>query len=104
MMVSDLGWSVASSSPERLVELEKGIVRTRPIKGTRKRGRNVEEDQNLREEMISSEKEISEHLMLVDLERHDLSKVCKPGTVHWSGWRIEAFLTFSILSAGCRGN
>ena len=58
MMVSDLGWSVASSSPERLVELEQGRVRTRPIKGTRKRGGSLEEDQKLREEMISSEKEL----------------------------------------------
>ena len=103
MMVSDLGWSVASSSPERLVELEQGIVRTRPIKGTRKRGGSVEEDQKLREEMISSEKEISEHLMLVDLERHDLSKVCKPGTVHWSGWRIEALSNVQHLVSGVQG-
>lgn len=103
MMVSDLGWSVASSSPERLVELEQGRVRTRPIKGTRKRGASVEEDLRLREEMASSEKEISEHLMLVDLERHDLSKVCKPGTVHWSGWRIEALSNVQHLVSGVEG-
>jgi anthranilate synthase/aminodeoxychorismate synthase-like glutamine amidotransferase len=103
MMVSDLGWSVASSSPERLVELDLGRVRTRPIKGTSKRGRSDEEDEMLRMEMVSSEKEISEHLMLVDLERHDLSKVCKPGTVHWSGWRIEALSNVQHLVSGVEG-
>ena len=103
MMISDLGWSVASSSPERLVELEQGQVRTRPIKGTRKRGWSEEEDLSLREQMVSSEKEVSEHLMLVDLERHDLSKVCKPGTVHWSGWRIEALSNVQHLVSGVEG-
>ncbi|RCH76665.1 MAG: hypothetical protein DBX04_00515 [Candidatus Poseidoniales archaeon] len=103
MMISDLGWSVASSSPERLVELEQGQVRTRPIKGTRKRGWSEEEDLRLREQMVSSEKEVSEHLMLVDLERHDLSKVCKPGTVHWSGWRIEALSNVQHLVSGVEG-
>ncbi len=103
MMISDLGWSVASSSPERLVQLERGQVRTRPIKGTRKRGWSDEEDLRLREQMVSSEKEISEHLMLVDLERHDLSKVCKPGTVHWSGWRIEALSNVQHLVSGVEG-
>ena len=103
MMVSDLGWSLASSSPERLVELDRGIVRTRPIKGTRKRGFDDEEDSRLRTELVSSEKEVSEHLMLVDLERHDLSSVCVPGTVHWSGWRIEALSNVQHLVSGVEG-
>ena len=103
MMISDLGWSVASSSPERLVELDKGIVRTRPIKGTRKRGFDSQEDTRLRKELVSTEKEISEHLMLVDLERHDLSSVCVPGTVHWSGWRIEGLSNVQHLVSGVEG-
>ena len=103
MMISDLGWSVASSSPERLVELDSGIVRTRPIKGTRKRGENDYDDHSLRMEMVTSEKELSEHLMLVDLERHDLSRVCSPGTVHWSGWRIEALSNVQHLVSGIEG-
>ena len=103
MMVSDLGWSVASSSPERLVELDGGVVRTRPIKGTRKRGFDELEDSRLRIELVSSEKEISEHLMLVDLERHDLSSVCVPGTVNWSGWRIEALSNVQHLVSGVEG-
>jgi len=103
MMVGDLGWSVASSSPERLIEVEGGMVRTRPIKGTRKRGRDEETDAFLRHQLASSEKEVAEHLMLVDLERHDLSRVCQPGSVRWSGWRIEALANVQHLVSGVEG-
>jgi len=103
MTVGDLGWAVASSSPERLIEVEGGIVRTRPIKGTRKRGRDDQTDSKLRHQLASSEKEVAEHLMLVDLERHDLSRVCEPGSVRWSGWRVEALANVQHLVSGVEG-
>ena len=72
---------IISSSPERLVRLENGIVNTRPIAGTRQRGKTKEEDLRLEKELLGSEKERAEHTMLVDLERNDLGKVCDYGSV-----------------------
>ena len=103
MMVSDHGWSVASSSPERLIRVDEGTVSTRPIKGTRKRGIDDQSDNELRHELASSPKEIAEHLMLVDLERHDLSKICVSGSVYWSDWRIEALANVQHLVSGIQG-
>ena len=103
MHVADHGWSVASASPERLIKIEDGTVSTRPIKGTRARGSSEEEDLALRIEMASSTKEMAEHLMLVDLERHDLSIVCKDGTVQWSDCRIEALANVQHLVSGVEG-
>lgn len=74
-------FELASGSPELLVQLEKGIVRTRPIAGTRKRGATPEEDKRLVEELISNEKERAEHIMLVDLERNDLGRISRYGSV-----------------------
>lgn len=74
-------FSIISSSPERLVRLENGIVSTRPIAGTRPRGKTPEEDLRLEKELRSSIKELAEHTMLVDLERNDLGKVCDYGSV-----------------------
>ncbi len=75
------GFSIISSSPERLVRLENGIVSTRPIAGTRPRGNTKEEDIKLEKELLSSIKERAEHTMLVDLERNDLGRVCNYGSV-----------------------
>ncbi|GIM29589.1 aminodeoxychorismate/anthranilate synthase component I [Clostridium polyendosporum] len=75
------GFEVISSSPERFIQIKQGKVETRPIKGTRPRGATVEEDKRNKEELLSSEKDKAELLMIVDLERNDLSKVCKPHTV-----------------------
>ena len=75
------GLSIISSSPERLIRLENGIVNTRPIAGTRQRGKTKEEDMKLERELLSSEKENAEHAMLVDLERNDVGKVCNYGSV-----------------------
>jgi len=72
---------VVGSSPEVLVRVEEGKALTRPIAGTRRRGKDEEEDRALEEELLKDEKERAEHLMLVDLGRNDLGKVCKPGTV-----------------------
>lgn len=72
---------IVSSSPELLVRLSGDLAETRPIAGTRKRGSTREEDQALANELISNEKERAEHIMLVDLERNDLGRVCRYGTV-----------------------
>ncbi len=101
--VADYGWAVSSASPERLIKIKDNIVSTRPIKGTRARGITEEEDLALRVEMASSTKEMAEHLMLVDLERHDLSTVCKDRTVHWSDCRVEALANVQHLVSGVQG-
>ncbi len=75
-------FSIVGSSPEILIKLESKKVTIRPIAGTRKRGKNDVEDENLKNELINDPKEISEHLMLLDLGRNDLSRVTKPGTVN----------------------
>ncbi|WMJ82395.1 aminodeoxychorismate synthase component I [Clostridium sp. MB40-C1] len=74
-------FSIVCSSPERFLQIKNGIVETRPIKGTRPRGKNEEEDLINKNELLNSEKDKSELLMIVDLERNDLSKVCKPNSV-----------------------
>ena len=73
---------VAGASPETLVKLENGILHTFPLAGTRPRGRTEAEDQRLEMELLSDEKEIAEHNMLVDLGRNDLGKISEFGSVH----------------------
>ena len=72
---------VVGASPEVLVRVEGGTVTVRPIAGTRPRGETAEEDKTLRESLLSDEKELAEHLMLIDLGRNDLGRVCKTGSV-----------------------
>jgi anthranilate synthase component 1 len=82
MFLYDPGpFALVGASPEVHVRLTDGVAEMRPIAGTRPRGKNAEEDDSLEKEMISDEKEKAEHLMLVDLARNDLGRVCKPGTV-----------------------
>ena len=78
----DLGdFQVVGSSPEILVRLEKGEVTVRPIAGTRKRGGSVKEDQALEIDLLSDDKEIAEHLMLIDLARNDIGRLAEAGSV-----------------------
>jgi anthranilate synthase component I len=72
---------IVGASPEMLVQVEDGVVRTRPIAGTRPRGQNEQEDTALAEELLADEKERAEHIMLVDLGRNDVGRVARPGTV-----------------------
>ena len=72
---------VVGASPEMLVQVEDGTVRTRPIAGTRPRGENDAEDAALAADLLGDEKERAEHIMLVDLGRNDLGRVCQAGTV-----------------------
>lgn len=74
-------FQIVSASPELLIKKQGQEVSTRPIAGTRSRGANEQEDQDLARELIENEKERAEHVMLVDLERNDLGRVCKYGTV-----------------------
>ena len=74
-------FSIVGSSPEALVTVQDGWATTHPIAGTRWRGHTEEEDQLLEKELLADEKERAEHLMLVDLGRNDLGRVCVPGTV-----------------------
>lgn len=73
---------LVSSSPERLLRVEKRRVETRPIAGTRPRGKTIQQDSKLRRELILDAKERAEHIMLVDLERNDLGRICEYGSVH----------------------
>jgi len=75
---------IIGSSPELLVRIENDDVYTRPIAGTRQRGRNADEDAMLEEDLMADKKELAEHLMLVDLGRNDLGRVCTFGSVHVS--------------------
>jgi anthranilate synthase component 1 len=70
-----------SSSPERLVEVRDGVVQSRPIAGTRPRGSDLQSDQQLSRELLAHPKERAEHVMLIDLERNDLGRVCEAGSV-----------------------
>jgi anthranilate synthase component I len=72
---------VVGASPEMLIRVEDSTIETHPIAGTRRRGRDAEDEARMAEELQGSEKERAEHIMLVDLARNDLGRVCEPGTV-----------------------
>jgi anthranilate synthase component 1 len=76
------------ATPERLVRVVDGLARNCPIAGTRPRGRTRMQDQRLEKQMRASEKECAEHLMLVDLARNDLGRVCAPGSVSVSRFML----------------
>ncbi len=82
-----------SCSPERLLERRGRMLQTRPIAGTRRRGQVTHEDEALRGELLMSEKERAEHIMLVDLERNDLGRACEYGTV-----RVDELMTVEAYS------
>ncbi|MEN8653317.1 anthranilate synthase component I [Streptomyces sp. 21So2-11] len=75
------GFDIVGSSPEALVKVENGRAMLHPIAGTRPRGATPQEDQDLADELLADPKERAEHLMLVDLGRNDLGRVCEPGSV-----------------------
>ncbi len=80
-LINYQGKAIISSSPERLVDIVAGQVSTRPIAGTRPRGLDQAADQAFSEALLAHPKERAEHVMLIDLERNDLGRVCQPGTV-----------------------
>lgn len=84
------GRALVSASPERFLSKRGDEVATHPIKGTRPRGVTLEQDEALARELAADPKERAENLMIVDLMRNDLSRVCEPGTVHTDGFlRVE---------------
>ncbi len=76
--------TLIGSSPEILCRVEDGLVTNRPLAGTRRRGAGAQEDQRLEAELLADPKERAEHIMLVDLARNDVGRVCKPGTIELS--------------------
>lgn len=90
---------ILSSSPERFLRLDhSGLIETRPIKGTRPRGMDTNTDQALAAELLASEKDRAENLMIVDLLRNDLSKICLPGSVRVPGlFQLESWATVHHL-------
>ncbi len=80
--------TIISSSPERLLRIGDGVVETRPIAGTRPRGATRAADDALRSELIDHPKERAEHIMLIDLERNDLGRICAPGSV-----RVDEYMS-----------
>jgi len=92
------------SSPELLVRCENNIVETRPIAGTRPRGKNKNEDKRLEKELLKDAKERAEHIMLVDLGRNDIGRVCKPGSVKVSEFMfIERYSHVMHIVSNCVG-
>jgi anthranilate synthase component 1 len=82
MYFLDLGdMNVVGASPEMLIVVEDRLIETHPLAGTRRRGRDAEDEERMAHELQTSEKERAEHIMLVDLARNDLGRVCVPGSV-----------------------
>jgi 4-amino-4-deoxychorismate synthase (2-amino-4-deoxychorismate-forming) component I len=96
--------SIISSSPERLVNVHKGIISTRPIAGTRRRGEDDTADEDLSSELFAHPKERAEHVMLIDLERSDLGRVCKAGTVEVNEMMVlESYTHVHHIVSNVRG-
>ena len=97
-------FQIVCASPERFLKMKQGHVNTRPIKGTRKRGETSEEDLFMRRELENSEKDKSELLMIVDLERNDLNRVCRPGSVKVTElFTVEEYATVFHLVSDIEG-
>lgn len=95
---------IVGSSPELLIRCEEGIVETRPIAGTRPRGKNDEQDAVLAKDLLGDPKEKAEHIMLVDLGRNDLGRVCAQGTVQISEFmKIEKYSHVMHIVSNVRG-
>ncbi|MFP4207668.1 MAG: aminodeoxychorismate synthase component I [Wenzhouxiangella sp.] len=98
------GGTIVSSSPERLVEVRAGCVQTRPIAGTRPRGRDEMHDRDLSAELLAHPKERAEHIMLIDLERNDLGRVCASGSVEVSELMVvESYTHVHHIVSNIRG-
>ena len=98
------GVALVSASPERFLEVAGGVARTRPIKGTRPRGKDAATDAALAAELRASEKERAENIMIVDLMRNDLSRVCEPGSVGVDGLlEVESYAAVHQLVSTVSG-
>lgn len=98
------GNAIISSSPERLVAVRDRAIETRPIAGTRPRGRDAAHDAALVRELIDHPKERAEHIMLIDLERNDLGRVCEAGTVEVDEYMaLESYAHVHHIVSNVRG-
>jgi anthranilate synthase component 1 len=98
------GLSIAGSSPELLVRVENGIVETRPLAGTRKRGKTEEEDAALERDLLADPKELAEHLMLIDLGRNDIGRISEFGKVDVTEYMaIEKYSHVMHIVSNVRG-
>ena len=98
------GYTLLSSSPERLIRVRDGEVGTRPIAGTRPRGASARDDEALKRDLVLNEKERAEHVMLVDLERNDLGRICRGGTVEVDEFMtVETYATVHHIVSNVRG-
>lgn len=98
------GIQIIGSSPELLIRCEDGVVETRPIAGTRPRGKDEREDAALAQDLLSDPKEKAEHVMLVDLGRNDLGRVCRRGSVHLPEFmRVEKYSHVMHIVTGVKG-
>ena len=96
---------IVGSSPEALVKIDHGRVTMHPIAGSKPRGENLEEDQQLADQLEGDPKERAEHLMLVDLARNDLLKVCRPGSVEVTEFmQVERFSHIMHLVSSVEGD
>jgi para-aminobenzoate synthetase component 1 len=94
------GTTIVSASPERFLKVQGDLVETRPIKGTRPRGKDPAEDHRLAQELIHSIKDHAENMMIVDLERNDLGRVCRYATIKVTELAIlETFPTVFHLTS-----
>lgn len=97
--------SLIGASPELMVRCEDGVVKVRPIAGTRPRGKTEKEEKRFEKNLLSSPKERAEHIMLVDLGRNDIGRVCKYGTVELSELMvIEKYSHVMHIVSECRGS
>lgn len=97
-------FSLVGSSPEILVRLRDGVMTVRPLAGTRPRGKDAEEDLRLEQDLLADQKELAEHLMLIDLGRNDVGRVCLPGSVKVTErFVIERFSHVMHISSNVEG-
>jgi para-aminobenzoate synthetase component I len=97
-------FAVLANSPEQFLSIAGDLVETKPIKGTRPRGRTPGEDRRLIAELVADPKERAEHVMIVDLERSDLGRICRPGTIEVPCFLdVETYATLHHLVSTVRG-
>ena len=98
------GFSIISSSPERLIRTLNGVAETRPIAGTRRREKDKIKDEVLKSELIAHPKERAEHIMLIDLERNDLGRICVPGSIKVDEFMVlESYAHVHHIVSNIRG-